>query len=123
MKSFFFLFLTCCCIAQVPRPQEYPPSYFESKEVAIKSTETAFAGGSFQELAVGTQKVLVLYHYASGAFSSDAAIYREEKSRWILVAYFAPKINEGIQAQVQGSNIVLLAEHKKVELLSVLIEP
>ena len=118
------LFVTACGLfAQVPRPQEYPPSFFTTKDAAVSSAEKAFAGGGHQEMLVGKKKVLVLYHYASGIISTDAAIYVESSGSWRLIAYYAPILNDSIVASVDGDVVVLRAPRKKQLLLTVSVAP
>jgi hypothetical protein len=123
MKFLLYLMFVCSAVAQDLRSQDYAPRYFPNKEAAITSAERAFAGGSYQDLAVGKKKVLVLFHYASGAFSSDAAIYVEEKASWHLVAYYAPLLNDSIEASAKDYTVVLKASHTKQVLLTVAIAP
>jgi hypothetical protein len=103
--------------------EAYPAQSFPSKDAAVASATKAFAGGSFQELDVAKKKVLVLYRYASGAFSSDAAIYYESKGHWQLITYYAPILNDSIEASAEGSRVVLKAHQKKQVLLTVSVAP
>jgi hypothetical protein len=123
MKWLLFIALVCSAMAQVPRSENYPPSYFSSREEAISSVKKAFAGGSFQELDVANKKVVVLFHYASGAFSSDAAVYVEERGAWRLLAYYAPILNDSIDASSEGDLVVLRAFQNKQVLLTVSANP
>jgi|ERR1035437_1617172 hypothetical protein len=123
MKFLLFIAIACNALAQVPRADNYPPSSFPSREAAVSSAKKAFAGGAFDELDVAHKKVLVLYRYASGAFCSDAAIYVEEKGSWFLLAYYAPVLNDSIEASINGKSVVLKAFQKKQVLLTVSVSP
>jgi hypothetical protein len=101
----------------------YPIPFFASKEEAITSAEKSFAGGSFQELDVAGRKVLVLYHYASGAFSSDAAIYLKNNENWRLVSYYNSILNDSIEASAEDGVVVLRAHQTKQVLLTVSVTP
>jgi hypothetical protein len=74
-----------------------------------------------KELVAGKKRVLVLYHCASGDFSSDAAIYVEYKAVWRLVAYYAPLLNDSIEASAKDSTVVLKASQRKEVLFTVAI--
>jgi hypothetical protein len=125
--SSVFGLLVCGCIAprQEPRSESYPPTFFAGREEALASAKNAFAGGSFQELEVAQRKVLVLYHYASGAFSCDAAIYLEAGGGWRLLAYYAHGsiLNDSIQAVSEGDSVVLRTYQKNEILLTVAVAP
>ena len=123
MRFVLVIAIACCAAAQVPRSANYPPSSFSSRQDAISSVQKAFAGGSFKELDVANKKVLVLYHYASGAFTSDAAIYVEAQGTWRLLAYYAPLFNDNIEASCEGDSVVLKAFQKKQVLLTVFVNP
>jgi hypothetical protein len=110
-------------VAAFSRADDRPARLFPNKEALFASAKAAFAGGSVQELEVEKKKVAVLYCYASGAFSSDAAIYLEEKGAWRLVAYYAPVLNDSIEAFVDGRTVVLKAHQKKQILLTVSVVP
>jgi hypothetical protein len=102
---------------------EYPVRFFASKGAIVASAKAAFAGASVQELEVAKKNVAVLYRYASGTFSSDAAIYREENGSWRLLAYYAPVLNDSIEASAEESSVVLKSYTKKRILLTVSVAP